>query len=489
MTPRPNMTDQAAKSAANVPDEPARPPRPTVGVVLQYYDSRNDVRWLLQELERAANVVVFASAGEAARIEGKHNVRTFQPAPRHYWSALWTRLFRWCGRIPRSRENYYITELTKTSWLPEKEQAGAQRRLRWRMRMPQVFSFDFLLDRVRTRDRTAIADVDAFLFITEVTDTFFLAHVLASGKPIGAYIYSWDHPCKHVNISRRLQRYFVWNRGIADDLVELQGVPAGRISSVGATQLAYLFDYLQAQPEPPSPYPFPYIYFGCSVGYGLFVRQEVRVVELLARQLAELAPDWKLVVRPYPFLSDWSLYDTLALLPNVVFDRDYRSRVADRSLSRRDIEDKLTKMMHAKAFLHLGTTMGFECAYFETPSVLLDFQDFDYGIPRDHPFHLRSFMGQYHLKKYLALEGYPNVVSSPDGLRALLHALTGRTVADLLAYNRIIRETTPLRAMPEIAGDLLQGLQSAGTLAQHPRDSLRTGLAVTANHQNPQPLS
>ena len=94
-------------------------------------------------------------------------------------------------------------------------------------------------------------------------------------------------------------------------------------------------------------------------------------------------PDWKLVLRPYPFHKNKNIYAPLRTLSNVFFDESTAPN------------DKFLNIKNAKAFLHFGTTMGYEAIYFDTPSYLLDIVD----QKKDTLLH--GFVHQYQNDKYL----------------------------------------------------------------------------------------
>ena len=61
-----------------------------------------------------------------------------------------------------------------------------------------------------------------------------------------------------------------------------------------------------------------------TLGVPQLVASELEIVRKVAGVMATLVPDWKLVVRPYPVLRDWSHYEALKTIPNVVVDDGFR---------------------------------------------------------------------------------------------------------------------------------------------------------------------
>jgi hypothetical protein len=349
-----------------------------LGIVIQHYDARNDVRELVDLLATKHEVVLFAEARKLRDVEARCEKRAFRQRMR-LSDRFWLQLWNFFGTLPASRNNYLVTELFKLAPLPPLRRAIAAARLRLRLRLPSLMSFDFLLDRLAGSDTTPVEDIDRFLVITELSSPRFLSTLLRAGKPVDAYVYSWDHACKHATFSKRIDRWLVWHEGIADDLVELQGLPRERIHVVGATQLAYIHEYLSRAEPREQRHPGRYVYYGCGVGAIEMARQEARLIEFLAETLQQVAPDLTLLVRPYPMLADTEFFRALRQRSNVRFDEDYRQGRKDRSLTREAIFERLNLQEHALAFVHCGTTMGLEGAYFEAPVVFLDLDDFDYG--------------------------------------------------------------------------------------------------------------
>jgi hypothetical protein len=184
-------------------------------------------------------------------------------------------------------------------------------------------------------------------------------------------------------------------------------------------------------------------------------RQEARLIGFLAETLREVAPDVTLLVRPYPMLADTDFFRALRDRPNVRFDEDYRRGRKDRSLTRDAIFERLNLQEHSLAFVHCGTTMGLEGAYFDAPVLILDLDDIDYGLPAGAFMHLRGFIHQYQNEKYLLLRDFPNTIGSAAQLRDVLAALLGDP-APYRAYNRRIAGGLQPKPLDEISRDFFR---------------------------------
>ncbi len=423
-----------------------------IGVCVADYDIRNDLPDLLRGLARHHEVVVLASPAEAPRVgEGPWEKRLVR-AKINGWNKLWLALFARYGQVPASRDNFWQNTLFLLQKLDPAKRRQATARLRWRLKFPQIFSFDGLLRLLRGR-AGKIDDLDGVLFITNISSPELLAQAQQSGVRCAAYVYSWDHAPKYDRFPHHLDAYFTWNEGVADDLAALQGVPRARAHSVGATQLVCLREYLQTPEARRRKIPFRYAYYGCAIAIPALAEQEVRLLEWLAEELAAADPGLKLIVRPYPMLRDTTCFRRLRARPNIAFDDEYRAEIQERVIPRADVFSKFNLQEHAELFFHCGTTMGFEGAYFDTPVFFLAPDDLDYGAPAGDEMHITRFFHTYHNQKYLMLPGFANVVTRAADLRPRLREALARRKL-FLPYNRAIRAATPLRSMEDIAGNL-----------------------------------
>jgi hypothetical protein len=428
-----------------------------IGVCIADYDIRNDLPDLLHCLARQHDIVVLATPIELPRVgDGPWEKRPVQ-IRQGCWNRLCLKLFNLFGRVPASKDNFLQNGIFLLQKLDPAKRRQATARLRFRLKLPPIFSFDLLL-RLLRGSVAKIDDLDAVLFITNVASPELMAQALRLGLPCSAYVYSWDHAPKYDRFSCRLQKYFTWNAGIAEDLVSLQDVARSNTQPVGATQLFFILDYLRTPASRVRKIPFRYVYYGCAIAVAGLVEQEVRLVEWLAGELALVDPGIKLIVRPYPMLRDTTSFRRLRTRSNVVFDDEYREEIQERVIPRADAFSKLNLQEHAELFFHCGTTMGLEGAYFDTPLFFLAPMDLDYGVPSGSDLHVGQFFHTYHNQKHLMLPGFPNVVNRIADLRPRLHA----ALADrgtYLNYNQAIRRATPLRSLDEIAGDIALALQ------------------------------
>ena len=79
--------------------------------------------------------------------------------------------------------------------------------------------------------------------------------------------------------------------------------------------------------------------------------------------------------------------------------------------------EKFNKIYHAKAFFHLGTTMGLEACLTSTPSFLIDF---GYDEKNKSIINVKNGIHQYQNEKYLINIKKPNVINSEHKLIMIL---------------------------------------------------------------------
>jgi hypothetical protein len=246
-------------------------------------------------------------------------------------------------------------------------------------------------------------------------------------------------------------QYLVWNEGIKRDMTDLQHIEPEKMKISGASQFAYVKQFLSFSPaQIVNNFPFPYLYFGCAIGVPELAIEEMKVILLISKLLAQHQPQLKLVVRPYPVMKNWQIYEQLKNMPNIVMDDQFRSK--DLSVDENFVMEKFNKMYHAEAFIHIGTTLGFEACFINTPSVILDL---DYFKNDNSLLSIYNFVHQYQNEKYLLLDNYPNVVRSEKELINLIIDIVVHKDR-YLAYNKAVRETTALKSFEQFATGIIQ---------------------------------
>jgi hypothetical protein len=355
-------------------------------------------------------------------------------------------LFLYLKKLPASRNNYFLMELLKISNIKsEKAVKKGTLILKLQKVLPRLITYDALLAWLNPSCKTRIRDIDRFIFFTEISDDYLLSRLLKEKKDVMTYVYSWDHPCKHTRFSKQVQ-YCCWSDGLKEDIEKLQKVDPKHITVMGASQFGYAFEFLNNKPGYlHRTYPFEYIYFGCAIGIKKLVTQEVEVIKQLAQATYKESPNLKFVVRPYPVLDQWSLYSELKSLTNIILDDSFRNK--DLSINDAEIYSKFEKIWHAKAFLHLGTTLGLEACFTETPSFIINF-----GYKKASGLSLHAFIHQYQNDKYLEAPSRQNRLENLDDYIGFLKSTNPQ---EFLEINHFIRNEFPLRSFTEFSKQLI----------------------------------
>jgi hypothetical protein len=422
----------------------------TVGFIVSFFDFRNDVRRVIAEVAKQHQVVIFGKAEHQNDIlrhlpEGLE-FRLIDERKNTRWNALWLKLYVLLKRIPKSRENFFLMEFFKASInTTPTVRAKNYQILKWVERLPKVISYDFYLRQLRYKSATNLEGIEQFVAFTAIADDFLMARLLHEKHPVKVYVYSWDHPCKHVCFSPRAQ-YLCWNEPLREDIVALQRIPAAQVKVLGASQFGYVAEFRAKQSQLPRTYDFDYVYLGCAIGVSELLIQEVAVVKIIAELLQKTKPSYKLVVRPYPVQDNWDLYEPIRQLPNVVMDEGFRT--LDLSVKDGHILEKFEKIHHAKAFFHLGTTMGLEACFTQTPSFIIDF---GYNDSRQ-TFSLYYFIHQYQNNRHLIELAPQNAVKSEEELKTIFENLEAQTYRQL---NQKVQRQYNIKTFEEFAKALI----------------------------------
>jgi hypothetical protein len=422
-----------------------------IGILAQYIDTRNDIRDLIMEMKKHSEICVFVHARDlvySSLMPGVEFREIKVRSKSRLWNAFVKYVFLFFGRIPASRKNYFFAERTKLKHGNQSSFKIFEKHLSLFMtRLVSVFSYDAYLRAMQYKNETTLDDIDSVLGITEIYDDRFMSVLIKLGKPVSLYVYSWDHPCKMKTFPKSIKHYYVWNEGLEQDLVTLQHIQPEKIKKIGSTQLSYIPDYKAANLPGIG---FRYYYFGCAFGYRELVEEEIDFIKRIAGELLKVDSTLKLVVRPYPFLKDWSVYNSIKALPNVHMDDRFRSTQEKSFLTHEEILEKFHWIANAEAFIHFGTTMGMEAAYFDTPIIHIAYAD-------DKVFY--NLLHQYHTDKYLILAGYPNIVRSEDELEQALWSVK-KNKGDFLLYSKHVASQTGLLSMREIVSNLVCLMQT-----------------------------
>lgn len=426
-----------------------------VGVLISPGYRFYDFRRILNTLNQHVDLYLYGDPESlSSEDKKKYKIRATKASKKSFLNSLWFILFSAFGKIPKCKNNFLIAELFGISRSSRLERMAMTLLLYIRVFTPNFIDFDFFLSKLNPSTETMIDDVDVFFYLTQIADVFFLAHLLKANKKVISYVYSWDHACKHSNMSHNISKYLAWNDNITVDLIELQGI-RDHIKSIGASQLCYIYDYFRDKKRKMErPYEFDYFYYACGTYEPLHIQQEIKLIKLISGLLSKTKENLFLVVRLYPLVSNQKLYEELKDIRNVVVDATFRRLEERLFMNQSELYDKLDKIRGAKAIIHVGTTIAVEASYFDTPILQICFENYDYGVAKNNPLNLDNFIHQWHLKRYLLLDGYPNVISDVNLFEDILREIL-RDPNPFLEYNQVIRSYTLLRSTSEICKDII----------------------------------
>lgn len=422
-------------------------PLKKLGVVLQYYELRDDIPETLKALSDHWEIVLFASKQDLAKVTESFEKRPIPKAKKTIKNKLWNFLFLIAGNTPLSKFNYKSWSVRRISLEPKLiTRIKLRILLRLRLLLGGCIPFDKLLEKLNLNTDVKVADIDVFLAMSDVYDVNFLACIFNADKPLLFYVYSWDHIAKHHKFSHRVSKYLTWHKGISDDLEEVHNIKRSKISELGSTQLAFMNGYLNNSSENKK---HPFVYYGCTYGNRFAIPQEIKLIKWLSRELTKINPNISLLIRPYPNAMLFNQYEELLNQQNIIIENlDTDGDTV--SFQKDSPQEKYQKISDAALFFHSGSTIGLEASYLNTPVMFLAPDDFDYGISASSPHHLLKYFQQRHLQKYLLHSFAPNVIRKKQNLPVVLkNALENPD--SFLDYNRDVSGLMNLKSIDEIA--------------------------------------
>ncbi len=409
------------------------------------------MRRLLIEIQNEANIVIFIKKEHEEivknRIPEGIEYRIIDERKNTLTNSYLEKVFLLCRKLPITRNNFFLMEAFKIGNLQnKKERKRAQFLLNLQKRMPHFFSYDSFLERLQTKNKTQIDDIDTFICLTEIYDNYLFARLLKEKNKTFVYVYSWDHSCKHTRFSKHVE-YLVWNDEIKNDLIQIQHIIPEKIQVWGSTQLAFIHDFRESKVE--NVFSSPYYYYACGIGIADLIQGELHLIEQLSAKLFSIDKVAKLVVRPYPNIENWDIYNDLLKNPNIILDNDFKQE--DFSVSESDIMKKFVSINEAKAFFHPGTTLGLEACFTNCPSFILNIE------PRnEQSVTVYNFVNQYQNQKYLIHQSDNNTIQNLQQLDEIIPNLSHPKYHEL---SDTIRKQFPVASFGELSKKLLQLIQ------------------------------
>ena len=339
-----------------------------IGFFFNFIDFRNDIREIIFRISKKRSVVIFVKKKnlELTKKLFKENIdieiREFYEN-KLILNNIYKRIFNWFGIIPKSKKNFllmkYFLIINEKVFLKKFKNVILFNLSRL---FPKFISYDNYLNLISSHYNEISSDIEEFFFITKIESDQFLSYLIKRNFKVTSYVYSWDHPAKHNSFSKKIN-YLVWNDWIRNDLTYLQNIKKEKIKIIGSSQFCYIYDYIKNFGHEKRLINYDYLYFGCAVGIPKIAKQEVEIIINLSKILKKNNINLKILVRPYPVLENWSIYEKLNLYENVIVENDFRN--INLSIKKDKILEKYNKIKFSAAFLHLGTTLGIEACFFD----------------------------------------------------------------------------------------------------------------------------
>ncbi len=279
-----------------------------------------------------------------------------------------------------------------------------------------------------------LADYDVLVYSpVGVLDKRVVFEAKAAGLKIISWVYSWDNPIKDNEFLTGADAYLVWNEENREDLVHWHGILRDRIHITGAAQIDYL---LGKPPKSPQSVKRRYVLYPCATGRDVFIAQEVDLILWLRKLIDKIDRTVELVVRPYPFRQgSKNYYRELEKADGIsvaYFGKWQRDRLI---IDEQAENERYIQFRDALCMINLGSTIGIEAAFTNTPIIQLAFCDV---ASPSKKLALATVFKNEHLK-YLLNNRFPNVVNNAFELeKSLRHVLAG-DIEQYMSYSSALR--------------------------------------------------
>lgn len=219
-----------------------------------------------------------------------------------------TRLFLLFKQLPKSKNNYYLSETYKAEALSDsKQQKKAHAILSIQQKLPHFYAYDTYLQSIKYSCKTNLRGIDKMIVFTEIYDDFYMRDYYTSKlQLIHMYIAGITHANMSVFLKGQLFSLEQWHCRRPSTITTNS---CFKYCHFGSTQLGYIHQF-KSQPRTPKP-EHTYFYYGCGIGLSSMVEQEIEVIELLSDCINEVSPTAVLFVRPYPNFNNWDMYKRL----------------------------------------------------------------------------------------------------------------------------------------------------------------------------------
>jgi len=422
-----------------------------IGLIVEYYGFRSDIRELIAELSIKTNLVLFILKSDEGQIKKLNIEYRLIDEVETVKSKLLKKVFNIFHKKHHFKYDLVSWKLRKIAGYIGVKQLLQIVYFNFMERIPGFLSYNTLLKYLDLNNDN-VDDIQAMITLTEIKYDELLSKCFKKNIPIYVYMYSWDHPIKIKKICQNNFIYFVWNNNLKEDLHTLHNVDVERIFNLGSSQLCSIKNFGMS-----SKISEDYIYFASAWGRLELIAQEVDLIKFVSSYLKKNKLSTKIIFRPYPNVDNKvnKLYESLNQLENVEFDI-YEDN--DYIFTKNKMYDKYKKIQNSIFTLHTGSTFGMEACYFDVPNIFFTFKESNFKSQQKVPFYLnlKNIINQYHLNKYLKYENALNVADSISDLTNILNdLLLNKEFTNYLKYNKKIASYTPIESMEDITDNIL----------------------------------
>jgi hypothetical protein len=265
-----------------------------------------------------------------------------------------------------------------------------------------------------------LAGFDALVYTpVSVKDKRIIYEARKKGLEIVSWVFSWDNPMKDNEFMPNADHYLVWNRENVLDLERYHGIPPEKCHIVGPVQFDYLLNHKPRTASRESGNE-RYVLYACTAGKVYHLEQEEEFILKIRDMLDEIDPGVELKVRPYPFRKNKDFgYEALKRRPGIsVLDFGHLQK-NEVVVGKKDLDEKFDQIDRALCMIHLGSTIGLEASFLDTPILHLDYT---------YPGKVPDWLDIKHPRKnehltYVIDYDYPNTIGNKEDLRRSLREI------------------------------------------------------------------
>jgi len=302
------------------------------------------------------------------------------------------------------------------------------------------YSYCRALELIYSRSNRYSVELEGFdtLVYTPVSvkDKRIIYEARKKGLEIVSWVYSWDNPMKDNEFMPNADHYLVWNRENALDLERYHGIPPEKCHIVGPVQ----FDYLLGRKSRATSRESGrgrYVLYACTSGNRYHLEQEEKFILKIRNMLDAINPDVELKVRPYPFRKSKDFaYNALRKRQGISVLDFGQLQENEVVIDKKDLDERFDQIDCALCMIHLGSTIGLEASFSDTPILHLD-----YTYPGNVPdwMDIKHPLKNEHLAHMIDYD-YPNTIGNEEDLKRALREIVKGERKRYMPYSKKLQK-------------------------------------------------